>query len=393
MPNSASASLLVASYGALRAWLIEAAFDLWWLRGADHAVGGFHERLNVDATPTAEPRRARLHPRQAFAYSLAAKLGWRGPSEQAVAHAMAFFLSHYRRADGFFRATVAASGSSVDDGCVLYDQAFALLGFAAAHRVLGGDGYRQLAMELQSGVRSRLANSSGGFRESVRGARPLSSNSHMHLLEASLAWIQIDDTGPWRALAAELVELALSRCIDDRSGALPELFDYSWQPYPAEAGQVVEPGHQFEWAWLLLRAHRYFADARITPAALRLIEVGETYGVDKVRDVAVNQLRHDLRVLDTNARLWPQTERLRAACAVAEASGDGSFLEVVANAANSLTAYLDTPVRGLWRDLMDGDGSFRHEPSPASSLYHIVGAIAELDRLCGLLGISDHTAG
>jgi mannose-6-phosphate isomerase len=49
----------------------------------------------------------------------------------------------------------------------------------------------------------------------------------------------------------------------------------------------------------------------------------------------------------------------------------------------ALLRYLDTPVAGLWRDRMQLDGSFVDEPAPASSFYHIVCAIAELDRAIG----------
>jgi hypothetical protein len=35
----------------------------------------------------------------------------------------------------------------------------------------------------------------------------------------------------------------------------------------------------------------------------------------------------------------------------------------------------------LWRDWRGEDGAFREEAAPASSLYHIAGAIVELARL------------
>jgi len=44
-----------------------------------------------------------------------------------------------------------------------------------------------------------------------------------------------------------------------------------------------------------------------------------------------------------------------------------------------LQKYLATDVPGLWRDRMNPDGSFVEEPAPASSFYHIVGAILDLD--------------
>ena len=46
-----------------------------------------------------------------------------------------------------------------------------------------------------------------------------------------------------------------------------------------------------------------------------------------------------------------------------------------------LTKYFDTKVPGLWFDRLDPNGQMVIEPSPASSLYHIVGAVAELVNL------------
>jgi mannose-6-phosphate isomerase len=52
-----------------------------------------------------------------------------------------------------------------------------------------------------------------------------------------------------------------------------------------------------------------------------------------------------------------------------------------------LLRYLATPTRGLWYDTMDVDGRCHDDSAPASSLYHLVTAIAELDRaVAGLTG-------
>jgi mannose-1-phosphate guanylyltransferase/mannose-6-phosphate isomerase len=85
----------------------------------------------------------------------------------------------------------------------------------------------------------------------------------------------------------------------------------------------------------------------------------------------VNVLWDDLTVRDANARLWPQTEYLKAALLLGE---PGEALE----AANGLARYLDVPVRGAWRDKMLPDGSFVDEPAPATSFYHISVAVLEL---------------
>jgi mannose-6-phosphate isomerase len=43
-------------------------------------------------------------------------------------------------------------------------------------------------------------------------------------------------------------------------------------------------------------------------------------------------------------------------------------------------SYLEIDIPGLWRDERSAQGSFSLGASPASSFYHLVGAIAELSR-------------
>ena len=150
---------------------------------------------------------------------------------------------------------------------------------------------------------------------------------------------------------------------------------------------MVEPGHQFEWAWLLLRAGRAEplgagcvsqgqAGAVGLTAARRLIAIGEAHGVQN--GVVVNALFDDMSVHDPRARLWPQAERLKAHAFMARLTGQAHHGQSVAEAMVSLLQYLDTGVRGLWHDQRLPDGGFVGEPSPASSFYHIVCAAREL---------------
>jgi mannose-6-phosphate isomerase len=159
---------------------------------------------------------------------------------------------------------------------------------------------------------------------------------------------------------------------------LHESFDTSWVPTKNVAGRVVEPGHQFEWAYLLLKwGGKERADAR--KAAYRLIELADHHGVH--RGVAINALLNDTSIHDEEARLWPQTERLRAAALAARLSGDARYWKMTSDSAEGLLRYFSTPVRGLWHDRLLPSGDFVHETVTAGNLYHIVGGIQELDVL------------
>ena len=91
---------------------------------------------------------------------------------------------------------------------------------------------------------------------------------------------------------------------------------------PGADADVVEPGHQYEWAWLLLRWSQRVHNPRAFQLALYLIDRAEDRGVDPARGVAINALFGDGRARDARARLWPQTERIKATCLAGAITGD-----------------------------------------------------------------------
>jgi mannose/cellobiose epimerase-like protein (N-acyl-D-glucosamine 2-epimerase family) len=368
---------------ALSSWLVQHAYPCWWSRGVDHVRGGFQESLRLDGEPSGEARRARLYPRQIYAFSVAAKLGWSGPAVAAVRQGFEALLADYRRPDGLYRGLVAPNGAKLVERAVLYDQAFVLLGFSGAHQALGDSSARGDARELLARIHATLRNPHGGFEESAPPSLPLLANSHMHLLEACLEWMDLDNDRAWSELAEEIVELALRRFHDPANGFIREFFNRDWTLAPGDDADVVEPGHQYEWAWLLLRWSQRVHNPRAHQLALHLIDLTEDRGVDHARGVAINALYGDGRARDARARLWPQAERIKAACLAGEITQQQRYAEIANEATRSLLKYLDTPTPGLWRDTMDERGAFVEQLAPASSFYHIVSAGLQLQHATG----------
>jgi mannose-1-phosphate guanylyltransferase / mannose-6-phosphate isomerase len=357
-------------------WLRLQALPLWWQKGADQGEGGFHELLGMDGNPPESVRRARVQGRQSFVYARAGTLGWNGPWQQAAQHGIDYLRKRYRQSDGQFCTLVSAKGEVLDATTKLYDQAFALLAMAAVFQRLPQrhdlrDGAHALFARLLE-VRTHPA---GGFKES--GGKPFLSNPHMHLFEALLAWNEIEPGTLWGEYADRIAELCRSRFIDSEGGFLREVFDEKWNPAPGADGHLVEPGHQFEWAWLLARWSALRGVPTARAEAHRLFEHG-LKGVDAGRDAAVHAMDDSFAITVPTARLWAQTERVKAALILAE-PGDERFTMQAIKAAGTLWRYLETPRPGLWRDRFEADGSFAVEPSPASSLYHIVCCIESLN--------------
>ena len=365
---------LIAPRDRLKAWLLDCAYPLWWTQGYDHVHGGFHETLALDGTPVEAQRRARVQPRQIFAFAVAGELGWDGPWKEAMQAGLEWYQAHYFRPDGLIRTLVATDGATLDDRVALYDQAFGLFALATAYEVLGKPvSLMQRADALLVGLKAMLPHPIAGFEEANPRVLPLLSNPHMHLFEASLAWTEAGGGPQWRALADEIATLALTKFIDPVSGGLREYFDGDWNATAGLDGRIIEPGHQFEWAWLLLRWSALAQRPDAAAAARRMILIAEGHGVDPARGVAMNQLLDNMSVHDAQARLWPQTERIKAHLL-------GGSAEGVAAGIDGLLKYFDVPTPGLWRDRLNADGSWVEEPSPASSFYHIVCALLYLDR-------------
>ncbi len=166
-------------------------------------------------------------------------------------------------------------------------------------------------------------------------------------------------------------------------GALREWFASDWTPVARISGEVLEPGHHYEWAFLLHRWSELTGRKRPAEAA-KLIAFADANGLDRRRRVAVNGIKLDGSVTDATARLWPQTERMRA-YVIDRHDGDEARLR---EALESLARYLDAPLPGLWYENLAADGRFIVEAAPATSFYHIVGAIAELWACCGRTRLS-----
>jgi mannose-1-phosphate guanylyltransferase/mannose-6-phosphate isomerase len=344
-------------------WMRVSALPLWFALGADHEGGGFHEALTVDGQPTDQPRRLRVQARQIYAYASAGLQGWQGPWRQAAAHGLKHLRRYYLRPDGLYRSSVNSAGQPVCEDALIYDEAFVLLAFAVLHEADPSvPDLPAQAEALWKSLQSRRT-ARGGYLEV--GARPYQANAHMHLFEAALAWTSLYPL-TWGAVADELGAMALRHFFDARLGVVHEVFDERWRPARGEIGRIIEPGHQFEWAWLLDRWTKLRGDRGASEIASRLFAAGGR-GVDPRRGVAVNELLDDFAPIDPKARLWPQTERIRASIVFGDRAG-------VLSALNALRGYLLTPIPGVWRDRMFSDGTFAEEPSPATSLYHLVGA-------------------
>lgn len=368
-------------------WLANEALPLWSSRGVDWIQGGFVERLEPDGTLISDVRRARLVARQIYAFQTARQIGWKGASEDLVRHGLKALLDHHISADDVAVPCYIPAESRYEGGFDLYDQAFVLFGLSSAARCIQDPALEDRAQRIVIRMRNGWQHSIGGFGETTPPTAPLKANPHMHLLEAALSWSAISPGTIWRELAGEIADLCLTRFLARKTGALHELFDDQWRLDPDLPEDAVEPGHQAEWAWLLVRWARQSKSERFIPAARRLLQIAEDEGYSPIHRKLINELHATLTPRWPHMRLWPQTERIKALIIFAEETVSpterNSLEEKAEEAIASLLDYFDHPIAGSWWEHIDVDGTPVPEPARASSLYHIMGAASEIARYTG----------
>ena len=367
-----------------RGWLFNVAFPLWSARGWDAARGGFHESLLLDGRPTGADRRAFVQARQIFCFCAAGELGWPGDWRAPVIAGRDYLIQNYRRADGAFMHKISADGKPIDERADLYDQAFVIFAMAHLCRLSPHDATpREVALGIARYLNSVRRHPLGGYRDDP--PLMLRQNPHMHLLEAALAWIAIDPAGPWREMASDLVELVTRRMIDPATGALPEYFDDDWKLAGGRSAAVVEPGHQYEWIWLLQQWQALSGISTVEPRR-GLLSIAQRHGHDRRHGVIVHDVDINGVAKTPHSRAWAQSERLRASIACLRACDPNEQPALLADAVEALAAldwFLNAPTPGLWLDTRTASGAFDGRTAPASTFYHLVSAFVELMEFAG----------
>ncbi|MEK9661549.1 MAG: AGE family epimerase/isomerase [Alphaproteobacteria bacterium] len=372
-------------------WLHGQALPLWSQAGLDAKCGGFVETLTLDHRPNLDrPKRLRVQARQTYVYSHAHLIGWTPPhggptALEAAAHGFDFMTRHYWDATtGGFVFAATRDGRPADSRIEAYEQAFALFACAWYHQASGDATAREWTERIVAWLDANLADPvQGGLRESLAGGLPRRQNPHMHYLEALLALYRATGETQWLDRAAAIVALFRSRFFDPGTGTLGEFFTEDWQPAPGTEGRIVEPGHHFEWVWLL---HEYgrLAETDMTEDAAALYRFGEAHGRDRNpgagADLAFDGVLRSGTIHDDRKRLWVQTEAIKAQLARREHAGDeaaGAILETLLDAL--FERYLAIG-HGSWYDHLDRAGRPFGDNAPASSFYHVFLALTEALR-------------
>lgn len=360
-------------------WIRAEALPLWAERGFHAGAGRFVEALDFQGQPIARPHRAMVQARQIYVFAHAALLGWHTDggilAERAGEALLRNFCHDY---DGSTSVAFAIdhSGSVVAPHRDAYTHAFVLFALAWLYRLRGAPHYLVTADRIQRFIEQALIDPvHGGLFDIARGvSHAKRQNPIMHLLEAYHA---LEDAAPGRGYldrADFLVRLFKEKLL--RNDVIVEEHTADWT-YPGNGRW--EPGHHYEWAWLLDRHTAITGEVTIELAG-RLCKMARRFG-HAPDGLIYEELCADMTVTGAYHRLWPHAEAIKAAAS--GHSGDETSAAVFAEAMADrlMQAFLAGPFPGGWVDRIDGMGRPLTDFVPASSLYHLMLAAAEADKI------------
>jgi mannose/cellobiose epimerase-like protein (N-acyl-D-glucosamine 2-epimerase family) len=380
MPKKECKQLFERELVHLRAWIRDDALPVWAEQGRDDSGYGFREHLTLAGRPADVAfKRMRVQARQLYVFSHAYLLGLH-PDLTPAADAFGFITRHGLRDDGAWVRLLGRRGGVLDATADLYDLAFVMFSLAWYGRASGEQLSFVLARRTAEFVCQVMAAPGGGFHNSSP-AEPgyRQQNPHMHLLEAALALYAMTDEALYANLAREIITLFQDRLFHRDSGTLGEFFDSELRAASGEAGDHIEPGHQYEWVWLLDQyATLFHCDLPIEAA--RLYQFAETHGRNGSGPGIVDVVGRKGVVRRASCRVWPQTEALKAHCAMAR-RGFHVDARIADGISHLCDRYFTQTPRGTWREHFSSSGELLVDKIPASSLYHIFLAFAELDSL------------
>ncbi len=298
-----------------------------------------------------------------------------------------FLTTALRDPDGGCRYAVNPDGSRIDNAEAglrrTYDQSFVLLALATLRAVDPGfvsdddvDGCISFVETVLTDVAhgalwedDRMA-AHGAGRGDLRAQNP-----HMHMLEAVLHCLELTGDEVWAGRARTLVAAGEQYFIDPSTGAVREFVGPDLQPIDSPQGQRREPGHQYEWAWLLMR----YADLTDDTDARRLVgpmtDFAARFGWREDGPMAgalFDALDAEGRVTEASHLLWPLTEAGKYFAAVARATGDEAAARKTREIADLIFGrYFAPGGQPSWVNQIDGTGKVVWDAGLSRLLYHV----------------------
>ena len=367
-------------------------------RCIDPKGGFFHYYKDDGSVYDAHRRHLVSSTRFVFNYSVA----WREFGDpaylDALRHGLRYLREAHRDAKTGGYAWTIRDGVPEDRTNHCYGVAFVLLAYSSALQagLAEARGWMDETWTLLE--RRYWAAEAGLYRDEASPDWVFSGyrgqNANMHMCEAMLAAYDASREPRYLDRAYTLADHMTRRQAAKAGGLVWEHYDRDWEvdweyhkddPKHLFRPWGFQPGHQTEWAKLLLILARHRPEAWLLPKAKQLFDTAVARAWDQDYGGLCYGFAPDGKLCDDDKYFWVQAESLAAAAHLALASGDAAYWDWYARLWSYSWEYLVDHRYGAWYRILTRDNrKYSDEKSPAGKVdYHTLGACHEVLRVLG----------
>ena len=314
----------------------------------------------------------------------------------AVRHGLRYLREVHRDAVSGGYAWTLRNGKPEDRTHHCYGAAFVLLAYSCAHAV----GVAEAAAwmdETWALLEDRFWDGEAGLYKDEASPDWVFSayrgqNANMHLCEAMLTAYEATRASRYLERAHLLADNMTRRQAAKAGGLVWEHYDARWDvdweyhkddPKHLFRPWGFQPGHQVEWAKLLMILERHRPEPWMLPTARRLFDTA----FERAWDAKYGGLCYGFdpsgRWCDTDKYFWVQVEALAAAALLAARSGEPGYWGHYQDLWTYSWTHLVDHRHGAWFRILDRQNRrYDDAKSPAGKTdYHTMGACYEVLRL------------
>ena len=373
-------------------YLRRTLLPFWITRSPDPAFGGFLSYFDRNGKPTGETEKTFLmQSRMLVAMSLAHRAGYgNGECGELAKEAARFLAKHYwdERHDGWFWIA-DRYGAPTFKGKLGYGQCFGLYSFSEYFLATQDPLGREMAERSYAAICQHMSDTRrGGYLEIMQenweperpgayGGDRKSLDVHMHLMEALTSFLAMTGNPTHERHLREVIDLIRTRMLHPGNGLGYVQFTLDWQPlapivFATEWGRnssqgdgrrgdvdTTSPGHNVEFAWLLLRAADVLGDDRQTYAALLrpLFEHCVAFGIDHEYGGVYADVPMTRPPLQTEKQFWQQAEVLVGLLDAYALFGEDKYWQAFRKVYDFVFAkFVAMEAGGEWYERVDREG-------------------------------------
>lgn len=360
-------------------------------------AGGFFHYFKDDGE-VYDPRHRHLvsSTRFVFDYAMAYREFKETAYLDAVRHGLRYLRDAHRDPASGGYAWTLKHGRPEDRTNHCYGLAFVLLAYSCGHSV--GVPEARVWMDEAWALLERHCwdASSGLYRDEASPDWVFSAyrgqNANMHMCEAMLTAYEVSREPRYLDRAHVLAGNMTQRQAAKAGGLIWEHYDARWEidwdyhkddPKHLFRPWGFQPGHQVEWAKLLMILERHRPEDWMLPTARRLFDTAMAKAWDPEYGGLCYGFAPDGRWCDTDKYFWVQAEALAAAALLAVRSGERGYWDWYQRLWAYAWEHLVDHRYGAWFRILDRKNcKYSDEKSPAGKTdYHTMGACHEVLRL------------